>query len=113
MLSQAGAPPQNQNGVVGGPQQSTYGLVQYTNGGAHHNPNLVPHHHHHQSISSYMPSHYQSPGHLHASHRQSASSPPPQQTATVPKHWQTQLDHADVSHKHPLTAACVALAVLN
>lgn len=98
MLSQAGPQP-NQSGVVGAPPQSSYGLVQYTNGGAHHNPNLVPHHHHHQSITSYISSHYHSPSHLHATHRQPTASPPPQPAAPVPKHWQTQLDHADVSRK--------------
>lgn len=105
MLSQAGAPQPSQTGVVGAPPQSSYGLVQYANGngGAHHNPSLVPHHHHHQSITSYIPSHYHSPSHIHATHRQPTTSPPPQPTAPVPKHWQTQLDHADVSQIYPGT----------
>ncbi|KAF8320680.1 hypothetical protein DL93DRAFT_2094012 [Clavulina sp. PMI_390] len=100
MLSGGGAPPQSQNGVgvVNGPQQASYGLVQYTNGSAHHTPGLVPHHHHHQSIS-YIGSHYQSPGHLHASHRQQTVSPPPQPPVNYSKHWQLQLDHAESCRK--------------
>lgn len=95
-------PPLNGAQGQGAPPAQSYGLVQYTNGGAHpHAQSLIPHHHPQQQ--HFMHTQYQSPSHLHQSHRQTTASPPPQPAAPIPKHWQTQLDHADVSHFHAHT----------